>query len=128
MTDPRFPPPWSVEDIGAAFVVKDSSGQKPGRAIICQAAHPRSRISAYSGCSCFRKVSASPSLSDRAVIRATRADESRRSANTCGLSATSSNPGGARVGSRRQHRFYTVPLTQEALRPGTVYADPYGTF
>jgi hypothetical protein len=22
--------------------------------------------------------------------------------------------------------FYTVPLTQEALRPGTVYADPYG--
>jgi hypothetical protein len=26
----RFPPPWSVEDIGAAFVVKDSSGQKLG--------------------------------------------------------------------------------------------------
>ncbi len=24
----RFPPPWSVEDIGAAFVVKDGSGQK----------------------------------------------------------------------------------------------------
>ena len=24
----RFPPPWSVEDIGAAFVVKDSAGQK----------------------------------------------------------------------------------------------------
>jgi hypothetical protein len=24
----RFPPPWSVEDIGAVFVVKDSSGQK----------------------------------------------------------------------------------------------------
>ena len=22
--------------------------------------------------------------------------------------------------------FYTVPLTQETLRPGTVYADPYG--
>ena len=22
--------------------------------------------------------------------------------------------------------FYTVPLTQESLRPGTVYADPYG--
>ena len=22
--------------------------------------------------------------------------------------------------------FYTIPLTQEALRPGTVYADPYG--
>ena len=22
--------------------------------------------------------------------------------------------------------FYTVPLTQEALRPGTIYADPYG--
>jgi hypothetical protein len=26
----RFPPPWTVEDIGAAFVVKDSSGQKLG--------------------------------------------------------------------------------------------------
>jgi hypothetical protein len=25
---PRFPPPWSVEDIDAAFVVKDSTGQK----------------------------------------------------------------------------------------------------
>jgi hypothetical protein len=24
----RFPPPWSVEDINAAFVVKDSTGQK----------------------------------------------------------------------------------------------------
>jgi hypothetical protein len=29
-TNRRFPPPWSVEDIGAAFVVKDSSGQKLG--------------------------------------------------------------------------------------------------
>ena len=24
----RFPPPWSVEDIGAAFVVKDGAGRK----------------------------------------------------------------------------------------------------
>ena len=24
----RFPPPWSVEDIGAAFIVKDIAGQK----------------------------------------------------------------------------------------------------
>ncbi|HYQ08758.1 MAG TPA: hypothetical protein VER26_17570 [Xanthobacteraceae bacterium] len=24
----RFPPPWSVEDIGAAFVVRDHSGQQ----------------------------------------------------------------------------------------------------
>jgi hypothetical protein len=24
----RFPPPWTVEDIDAAFVVKDSTGQK----------------------------------------------------------------------------------------------------
>jgi hypothetical protein len=24
----RFPPPWSVEDIGAAFVVIDSAGHK----------------------------------------------------------------------------------------------------
>jgi len=29
-TNRRFPPPWSVEDIGAAFVVKDGSGQKLG--------------------------------------------------------------------------------------------------
>jgi hypothetical protein len=28
VTPRRFPPPWSIEDIGAAFVVKDSSGQK----------------------------------------------------------------------------------------------------
>ena len=25
---PRFPPPWSVEDIGAAFVVKDGNSQQ----------------------------------------------------------------------------------------------------
>jgi hypothetical protein len=25
----RFPPPWSVEELDACFVVKDSSGQKP---------------------------------------------------------------------------------------------------
>ena len=24
----RFPPPWSIEDLGAAFVVMDRSGQK----------------------------------------------------------------------------------------------------
>ena len=24
----RFPPPWTVEDIGAAYVVKDSAGQQ----------------------------------------------------------------------------------------------------
>ncbi len=28
MPERRFPPPWSVEDIDAAFVVKDSAGQK----------------------------------------------------------------------------------------------------
>ena len=30
MKSRRFPPPWSIEDTGAAFVVKDSSGQKLG--------------------------------------------------------------------------------------------------
>ncbi len=30
------------------------------------------------------------------------------------------------VGSDDNTDFYTVPLTQKALRPGTVYADPYG--
>jgi hypothetical protein len=29
-TSRRFPPPWSVEDTGAAFVVKNGSGQKLG--------------------------------------------------------------------------------------------------
>ncbi len=28
MTARRFPPPWTVEDIGACFVVKDNSAQK----------------------------------------------------------------------------------------------------
>jgi hypothetical protein len=30
MTSRRFPPPWSIEDTGAAFVVKGGSGQKLG--------------------------------------------------------------------------------------------------
>jgi hypothetical protein len=25
----RFPPPWSVEETGACFIVKDKAGQKP---------------------------------------------------------------------------------------------------
>ena len=28
MPSRRFPPPWSIEDIGACFIVKDSTGQK----------------------------------------------------------------------------------------------------
>jgi hypothetical protein len=28
MTDRRFPPPWTVEDLDARFVVKDCAGQK----------------------------------------------------------------------------------------------------
>jgi len=28
MTARRFPPPWSIEDNGACFIVKDSGGQK----------------------------------------------------------------------------------------------------
>ena len=30
MTARRFPPPWSVEELDACFVVKDASGQKLG--------------------------------------------------------------------------------------------------
>jgi hypothetical protein len=30
LADRRFPPPWSIEDIGTAFVVKDAGGQKLG--------------------------------------------------------------------------------------------------
>jgi hypothetical protein len=46
----RFPPPWTVEDIGAAFVVTDSAGQKlayvyfedkTGPSLSGQAAHAR---------------------------------------------------------------------------------------
>jgi hypothetical protein len=28
MTERRFPPPWSVEELDASFVVKDNAGQK----------------------------------------------------------------------------------------------------
>jgi hypothetical protein len=39
MTDERSQPPlpaaWSVEDIGAAFVVKDGDGQKLGYFRLC---------------------------------------------------------------------------------------------
>ncbi|MGB6288143.1 MAG: hypothetical protein WBG18_27585 [Xanthobacteraceae bacterium] len=28
MPERRFPPPWSIEDLGPCFVVKDSAGQK----------------------------------------------------------------------------------------------------
>ena len=27
----RFPPPWSIEDIGAAFVINDGTGRHFGR-------------------------------------------------------------------------------------------------
>jgi hypothetical protein len=30
MAERRFPPPWSIEDTGAAFVVKGGTGQKLG--------------------------------------------------------------------------------------------------
>jgi hypothetical protein len=28
MPSRRFPPPWTVEDIGTAFVVRDNNGQE----------------------------------------------------------------------------------------------------
>jgi len=34
MSNRRFPPPWSIEDIAAAYVVKDGSGQKLGQFLI----------------------------------------------------------------------------------------------
>jgi len=30
MTSRRFPPPWTVEELDACFVVKDNAGQKLG--------------------------------------------------------------------------------------------------
>ena len=50
MTARRFPPPWSVEELDACFVVRDQSGQQtdlvyfedePGATISGQAAHQR---------------------------------------------------------------------------------------
>ena len=48
-------------------------------------------------------------------------------ANICAPSATSSIPARCASSANDDNTdFYTVPLTQKALRPGTVYADPYG--
>ena len=51
VTEPRrFPPPWSVEETDACFIVRDANGQalayvyfeeEPGRRAAAQAAHPR---------------------------------------------------------------------------------------
>ncbi len=44
MAPRRFPPPWSVEDIGAAFVVRDANGQ--GLAYVYYEEDPGRRASA----------------------------------------------------------------------------------
>jgi len=49
MTDRRFPAPWSIENIGAAFVVKDSSGQKLGYFYCEEAPGPAVRPAALGG-------------------------------------------------------------------------------
>lgn len=43
MKERRFPPPWSVEDIDAAFVVRDAQGQ--GLAYIYYEEEPGRRVS-----------------------------------------------------------------------------------
>jgi hypothetical protein len=55
----RFPPPWSVEELDACYVVKDNAGQKlasvfedePGRRSAAKLAHQR-RGAADSGEHC----------------------------------------------------------------------------
>ena len=80
----------------------------------------------------LRPVAAGRAPADRPARRPARSSgqaEARRriSANICVTSATSSIPARcASSASDDNTDFYTVPLTQKALRPGTVYADPYG--
>ncbi len=46
MASRRFPPPWSVEDIGACFVVKDGNEQKLAYVYYEEEPGRRSRASA----------------------------------------------------------------------------------
>jgi hypothetical protein len=44
VTERRFPPPWTVADIGAAFVVRDQNGQ--GLAYVYYEEEPQRQMTA----------------------------------------------------------------------------------
>jgi hypothetical protein len=47
-SDRRFPPPWSIEELDACFIVKDSSGQKLGYFYFEEEPGRRSRLAGVS--------------------------------------------------------------------------------
>jgi hypothetical protein len=59
MTTRRFPPPWSVEDIGAAFVVRDHDGQQLAYAYFEEEPGRRSAAKLLSKCGGLRRISPS---------------------------------------------------------------------
>ena len=47
----RFPPPWSVEETNACFIVRDGNGQAPAY-VYFKGGKPGRRATAWSACSC----------------------------------------------------------------------------
>jgi hypothetical protein len=43
-TSRRFPPPWSIEELNDAFVVKDSKGQKAMIILVVTSKHLRPNV------------------------------------------------------------------------------------
>jgi len=78
----------------------------------------------------FGRQQAADAPASPAVAAATPKPQPRRPTNFSEYLQTAGDvvhTGAVRVSATDENTdFYTVPLTQDALRPGTVYADPYG--